>query len=140
MTNGRDDKAGVGQRLCSVMMETEPAALTVGEHHQRELHASDRTIPHAFKGIGKGHSEAAKRHILRLSCTWIPNSARERWSFEQLDASAPRGICQTTKCQGTSKIVLEYQSRPQNSANGTDRPTEARIVSSFARAETKANV
>lgn len=96
MTDGCNDKAGISQRLCGVTMETEPAAATVGEDNQRQLRASERTIFHTVKRIGKGHREAAKPHALRLRCAWIPNSACERWSVEQLDASAPRRVCQTT--------------------------------------------
>jgi hypothetical protein len=37
MINGCDDKAGISQRLYSVMMRAEPCAPTVGENNQRKL-------------------------------------------------------------------------------------------------------
>ena len=47
MINGCDDEAGIGQRLCSVMMHGEPPAPTVGEDNQRQLLPSHGTVFHA---------------------------------------------------------------------------------------------
>ncbi len=75
MINGRDDKAGISQRLCSVIMPAEPPAPTVGENNQRQLGPCGGTILYARQPNIGGRRKITERYIFQLPCAWIPDGA-----------------------------------------------------------------
>src|SRR5947209_8105369 len=112
MVDGCDDKAGVSQRLRSVIMLAEPSAPTVGKNHQRQFRSCDGTICNPRQSNIDGRRNAAERYMLRLSDARIPDSTREaRARVEKLDTGSQHGRTQTTQNQ-SAKMLLEYHAPP----------------------------
>jgi hypothetical protein len=116
MIDRGDDKAGIGQRLCRVMICAEPPGATVGENNQRQLCSRDGTILHANQAEIGGHRQLAQRDVLRLAFAWIPDGACQAWiGIVKLDTRRVRGRVQTAQEADKSQKRPEQQSSHQSS-------------------------
>ena len=114
MVDGGDDKAGIGQRLCGVMMCAEPGASAVRENNQRQFCPCDGTILYAHQAEIGGHRERAERHNFWLCGAWIPDRACQAGiGIEKLNPCGVGGRGQTTQGQGISTNLFQYQISPQ---------------------------
>lgn len=113
MIDGRDDEAGIGQRLRGVVMLAEPAAPTVRKDDEGAFRAYGGTVLRPLQVEIRTDRKAAQRHMRRLRCARIPDRACERGiGLEKLNARGMRRRDETAENNGESPKRIAQRNVP----------------------------
>ena len=112
MIDRRDDKAGIPQRLCGVVMLAEPTATAVGKDNQRQFCSGEGTIFDAHQAKISDHCQIAERYFFRLAGAGIPDGACQSRRIQQLHARGVGGRSHATEDDGASPKHSAQQDSP----------------------------